>query len=247
MSQRSQLQYRKLSLTPELVARTLTAVDDEGPEPGWHPISENQLDRLVEKVEREAGHQPIWVFAYGSLMWNPCFVPASQAKAIAYGWHRAFSFKINTFRASSRSPGLMMALERGGSCSGLVLKLQRHGNMKDLRSLLKREIRYAEVCSMVRWITVKTANGNQRALAFWASSKKSQLTKKLPLTEVAILLAQACGPAGSCAEYLYNTVVDLSLRGIYDKNLWALQALVAEQISHFLKTDEWSTESTGPC
>ncbi|KQY48609.1 gamma-glutamylcyclotransferase [Rhizobium sp. Root483D2] len=235
MSQRAPKQKR-LSLTPELVAQTMIAVDDEGPEPGWHPITEEQLDHLVERLEREAGDQPIWVFAYGSLIWNPGFLVASQARAVAYGWHRAFSLRIKRFRANSRSPGLMMALERGGSCSGLVLKLPCSTKSKDLRALLLREIKYAEVSSMVRWIPVKTPAGTQRALAFWASSKSSLLTKKLALAEVAILLAQACGPAGSCAEYLYNTVVDLGLRGIYDRNLWALQAMVAERIGRDKQT-----------
>lgn len=219
-----------LHLTSELVARTLRVVEEEGPEPNWTPISPRQLDELVRRVEEGAGDEEIWIFAYGSLMWNPEFEVEATENAVAYGWHRAFSLRIERFRATSEAPGLMLALQRGGSCSGLILKLPCKTKRQDLRKLLAREIRYAEVCDMVRWITVKTPAGTRRALTFWASPKQSLLTEKVPLDAAAGLIAQACGPAGSCAEYLHRTVLDLAERQIFDRNLWQLQKLVAERL-----------------
>lgn len=219
-----------LHLTPELVARTLRFVAEEGPEPNWTPISPKQLDHLVARVEEGSGEEEIWVFAYGSLMWNPGFEVAAKEDAVAYGWHRAFSLRIERLRATSDAPGLMLALEPGGSCSGLILKLPCATKRQDLRKLLAREIRYAEVCDMVRWGTVRTSTGTRRALTFWASPKRSLLTEKVPLDEAAGLIAQACGPAGSCAEYLHRTVLDLATRQIFDRNLWQLQKLVAERL-----------------
>jgi cation transport protein ChaC len=223
-----------LHLTSDLVARTLRFVEEEGPEPNWTPVSAEQLDELVRRVERQAGKGEIWVFAYGSLMWNPGFGVAGIENAVAFGWHRAFSLRIERLRATSDAPGLMLALQPGGSCSGLIMKLPCATKKDDLRTLLAREIRYAEVCDMVRWIKVKTGTGTRRALTFWASPKHSRLTDKVPLNEAAALIAQACGPAGSCAEYLYRTVLDLAGRNIYDRNLWRLQELVAAR----LKTGE---------
>lgn len=156
-------------------------------------------------------------------MWNPGFEEAAKEDAVAYGWHRAFSLRIERLRATSDAPGLMLALEPGGSCSGLILKLPCATKRQDLRKLLAREILYAEVCDMVRWVTVKTSTGTRRALTFWASPKRSLLTEKVPLDEAAGLIAQACGPAGSCAEYLHRTVLDLARRQIFDRNLWQLQ------------------------
>lgn len=219
-----------MDLTPELVATTIRIVKDEGPEPNWHPISPEQLDDLVCRVEEEAGDEEIWVFAYGSLMWNPGFEVTASEEAVAYGWHRAFSLRIERLRATSDAPGLMLALRPGGSCSGLVLKLACTTRREDLRTLLARELRYAEVCDMVRWVSVKTPTGVRRALAFWASGRQSALTQKIPLEEAAGLIAQACGPAGSCAEYLHRTVSDLADRKIYDRNLWQLQQIVAGRL-----------------
>ncbi len=216
-----------LQLTADLVAKTLRVIEEEGPEPNWTPISSTQLDELVDRIEKEAGEEEIWVFAYGSLMWNPGFDHVASEAAVAYGWHRAFSLRIKRLRATSDAPGLMLALQSGGSCSGLVLKLPCMTKKQDLRTLLAREIRYAEVCEMVRWVSVKTPSGPRRALTFWASPKHSPLTEKIPLEDAALLIAQACGPAGSCAEYLHRTVSDLADRNIYDRNLWRLQKMVA--------------------
>ncbi|UJW77311.1 gamma-glutamylcyclotransferase [Rhizobium sp. SL42] len=219
-----------MQLTTSLVARTLRVVDDEGPEPNWTPISSQQLDELVCKVEQEVDGEDIWVFAYGSLMWNPGFEVAASEEAVAHGWHRAFSLRIERLRATSDAPGLMLALRPGGSCQGVVLKLPCSTKTHDLRTLLAREIRYAEVCDMVRWVSVKTPTGTRRALTFWASNQRSPLTEKIPLGDAAALIAQACGPAGSCAEYLHRTVLDLADRNIFDRNLWQLQQLVAARL-----------------
>lgn len=219
-----------MQLTTDLVERTIRVVEDEGPEPNWTPISSHQLDELVSSVEQEAGDEEIWVFAYGSLMWNPGFDVSASEEAVAHGWHRAFSLRIERLRATSDAPGLMLALRPGGSCTGLILKLPCATKKQDLRTLLAREIRYSEVCDMVRWVTVRTATGTRRALTFWASTKHSQLTEKISLDDAAVLIAQACGPAGSCAEYLHRTVSDLVDRNIHDRNLWQLQEMVASRL-----------------
>lgn len=220
-----------MQLTPELVALTIRNVRDDGPEPGWTPLPDVDLDGLVERIETEAGSEPLLVFAYGSLIWNPEFEPASRQRATAYGWHRSFSLKIERWRATTEQPGLMMVLERGGQCDGVVFELSAERRCHELRALIAREIRYREVMDMVRWLPVRTPHGVRRALTFWASTQKSGLTKQLPLEQAASLMARACGEGGSCAEYLHNTIVDLGAEGIRDRNLWRLQALVATEIA----------------
>jgi glutathione-specific gamma-glutamylcyclotransferase len=125
----------------------------------------------------------------------------------------------------------MMALERGGRCDGVVFELAAERRRQDLRALVAREIKYREVMDMVRWLPVRTQTGTHKALTFWASTKKSGLTRPLPPEQAAHLIARACGEGGSCAEYLRNTIVDLAAMGIRDRNLWALQALVAADIA----------------
>lgn len=220
-----------MQLTPELVALTIRDVHDDGPEPGWTPLSADDLDTLVDRIEREAGDEPLLVFAYGSLIWNPEFEPASRQRATAYGWHRSFSLKIERWRATSAQPGLMMALERGGQCDGIVFELAAERRRQDLRALVAREIKYREVMDMVRWLSVRTETGVRKVLTFWASTRTSGLTKPLPPEQAALLIARACGEGGSCAEYLHKTIVDLAATGIRDRNLWTLQALVAAEIA----------------
>lgn len=220
-----------MQLTSELVALTIRDVRDDGPEPGWTPLSQAELDSLVDRIEGEAGSSdPLLVFAYGSLIWNPEFEPASRQRATAYGWHRSFSLRIERWRATSDEPGLMMALERGGQCDGIVFELSDDRRRHDLRALVAREIKYREVMDMVRWLPVRTPNGVRKALTFWASTKRSGLTRALPAEQASSLIARACGQGGSCAEYLRNTIVDLHAEGIRDRNLWRLQELVAAEI-----------------
>lgn len=217
-------------LTSELVALTIKVIRDDGPEPGWTPLSEQELDAIVDRLEDEVGTDPLLIFAYGSLIWNPEFEPVGRQRATAYGWHRSFSLRIHRWRATSDAPGLMMALERGGQCDGIVFELSAERRRQDLRALVVREIKYREVRDMVRWLSVRTEHGTCRALTFWASTKRFGLTSPLPAEQAATLIATACGQGGSCAEYLHNTIIDLQAEGIRDRNLWRLQALVAADI-----------------
>lgn len=219
-----------MQLTPELVALTIKDIRYDGPEPGWTPLSEAELDDLVDRIEDEAGSEPLLVFAYGSLIWNPEFEPVGRQRATAYGWHRSFSLKIERWRATSSQPGLMMALERGGQCDGIAFKLSADRRRQDLRALVAREIKYRDVMDMVRWLPVRTEHGTRKALTFWASTRRLGLTSPLPAEQASSLIATACGQGGSCAEYLHNTIVDLEAEGIRDRNLWRLQALVAAEI-----------------
>ena len=219
-----------LSLTPELVALTIRPEPELDPEPGWTLMSEDELDALAESYCEEIGDQPFWVFAYGSLIWKPDFDSVDHRLGAAYGWHRSFCLKMTRWRGSPEQPGLMMALESGGRCDGVIYRL-RDADLKDqVRRVLYREIRFREVASMARWVQVHTAAGKVRALTFWAGPKGERIASRLPLEEVAPILARACGHVGSCAEYLFNTVRHLEEFGIRDRNLWRLQELVAAEI-----------------
>lgn len=217
-----------MMLTPELVALTLRDVQDDGPEPGWTPLSETELDCLVDRIQGEAGVEPIWVFAYGSLIWNPEFNLTGRMRATAYGWHR-FLAEDRTLASHQRAAGPNDG--SGARCDGMVVRLSNENRRNDLRALVAREIKYREVADMVRWIHVHTPEGAMTALTFWASTRRSGLTKPLPTETTAALIAKACGQGGSCAQYLRNTIVDLEAEGIRDRNLWHLQALVAAEIT----------------
>ena len=77
---------------------------------------------------------------------------------------------------------------------------------------------------------MRTAQGRLRALGFWVGVTGRGTSLGQPLEKVAWILARACGHVGSGAEYLYNSVSHLETFGIHDRNLWRLQALVADEI-----------------
>ena len=219
-----------LALTPDLVALTIRPEPERGPEPGWTLLSDAELDALAERYDEDSGEEPVWVFAYGSLIWKPDFDAVDHKLATAYGWHRSFCLKMTRWRGSPEQPGLMMALERGGRCDGVIYRLRDADRKAQLRRVLYREIRFHQTVSMARWVSVRTSEGKMRALTFWAGPKGERIASRLPLEDVAPILARACGHVGSCAEYLHNTVRHLEEFGIRDRNLWRLQQLVAAEI-----------------
>ena len=219
-------------LTPQLVALTMRPLPDLGNEPGWTPLSDAELDRLAHETAAEYAAEPLWVFAYGSLIWKPEFDAIDNLRATAFGWHRSFCLKMTRWRGSPEQPGLMMALERGGRCDGLIYRLPEEDRVEQVRRMLQREIRFHENVAMMRWITVHTKHGRMRVLVFWAGPTGERIASRLPLADVAHVVARACGPAGSCAEYLFNTVSHLEQNGIHDQRLWQLQELVAREIAH---------------
>jgi glutathione-specific gamma-glutamylcyclotransferase len=227
---------RKMALSPDLVARCFRPETDL---PGkFVRAEESEIAEAADRLLR-AREGPLWVFAYGSLIWKPCFEPAEVLRGTAVGWHRAFNIRIDRFRGSPDRPGLMMALARGGRCSGLLMRAEDGKEPEVLAALLRREVPMREFLDMARWITVEHGAGKTRAMVFWAGPFPSVDAIALDLEDAARMIAAACGPAGSCAEYVYETVAALERHGIADRNLWRLQELVAGEIQSW-PIDEYS-------
>jgi cation transport protein ChaC len=221
-----------LSLTPDLVELCFREESDPGLPANWQPLSEDDYAALGDRLTAEIGDAPLWIFAYGSLIWKPGFESIDRKRATAFGWHRSFSLQIERGRASPQQPGLMMMLSRGGRCDGVIYRVADDDKRTQIDSALRREVSHQDSLSTFRWLPVRTSEGEiVRALTFWVGGDSPRILRPvLPLEEVAPVLARACGHRGSGAEYLYNTVVHLAEFGIYDRNLWRLQHLVAQEI-----------------
>lgn len=219
-----------MALTAELVARCERPEPDPGPEPGRRYFTDGEYEAAAARLLEHAGVGPIWVFAYGSLIWKPAIETMDHRPAVAHGWHRAFCLKLTRYRGSAAQPGLMMGLRRGGRCNGMVHRIADDQRQALLVRLLRREVGNDQHLTGVRWINVDSDQGTLRALAFWAEPIGLANWVKLPLPDVAQILARACGHVGSGAAYLFHTVSKLDELGIRDRNLWRLQQMVANEI-----------------
>ena len=223
-------------LTPEHVGRVYRTVERPSERTDTHltPLSDVEMKETARRLAHDCHGGPLWLFVYGSLLWKPAFDQLEKRRAVVYGWRRAFCLSISNYRATPDKPGLMLALARGGSCLGAVFRLPDDDREARLLTLLKREISYHEDIPALRWVNATTADGKVRALAFYCAHAADPDFVYLSEGEQAQRLAQAVGYAGSCAEYLYNTVVHFEEMGIRDTYLWRMQALVAREIElHF--------------
>ena len=221
-----------VKLTAELVARVERMEPDPGPEPGTTEHTDAEFDGIVAALLLEYKPEGLWVFAYGSLIWNPEFEFLESRGATANGWHRSFCLKLTRWRGTRELPALMLALDRGGSCRGVAYRLPAQDHFGQLGLLMRREIDANPPTNVPRWISVKTDKGTVRALAFVATPGGNAYAGKQSLEKVAHVLARAAGHWGSCAQYLFCTVTMLEEHGIRDRNVWRIQSLVAQEIEN---------------
>lgn len=222
---------RALHLTEELVARVERLEPEHPGRRGLPWMEDADYARHAARLLEEAGEGPVWIFAYGSLIWKPAFAPAAERPAVLHGWRRSFCIHLESWRGTPEEPGLMLALERGGSCRGMAYALPEAERAAAMEALLRREIGYEVDFSSVRWVTVRGEAGPFRALVFYAAPLHPGMHVRLTLDEQVRRLARAAGHMGSCAAYLRNTVQHLEELGIRDRYLWQLQRLVAEEIA----------------
>ena len=237
---------RAMTLTTDLVARCERHEPDPGRQPGSRYFTDAEYEAAASNLIEQAPPSPLWVFAYGSLIWKPAIATTDHCRAVAHGWHRSFCLRLTRWRGSAAQPGLMMGLKHGGSCKGIVHRIPDDDRRSLLIQLLRREIGNDQHLTGVRWINVDTDQGRIRALTFWAEPVGLENWVNLPLSEVAQILARACGHGGSGAAYLFHTVSKLDELGIRDRNLWRLQQMVADEIRSMYQTSLAAPQSF-PC
>lgn len=219
-----------LSLTKELVARCERVEFDPGPLPGSVEFSSEDYTAAAQDLLRRIGPEPIWIFAYGSLIWNPTFQPVETRRAMLSGWRRSFCLELRSWRGTPERPGLMLGLKRGGECEGMVLRPTDADRQGLVTALLEREVSGPRDLRTVVHVPVATPEGVVRALVFWAEPDDEDHFREHDLHATTEILATACGYAGSCASYLYETAAALARHGIHDPYIWNLQENVAAAI-----------------
>ena len=156
--------------------------------------------------------EEIWVFAYGSLMWNPGFPHLEVRRGRLHGYHRRFCIYSHVYRGTPERPGLVLGLDRGGSCEGLAFRVPAGEAREVLDYLYDREL--VTDVYIPRWVRVATRKGEVRAASFVVDRHHHQYTGELDLEATATLIQQGSGVSGPGIEYLRNTVHHMEALGL---------------------------------
>lgn len=169
---------------------------------------------------------PLWVFGYGSLMWNPGFEPAETVLARLEGFHRSFCMWSIHHRGSEKDPGLVLALDRAdGGCDGVAMRVQDADRDRVLAYLRERELISAAYVEQVHELALRDGR-RVPALCYVIERDHVQYCGGLPLERQAQVIAAAVGGRGPNTEYLYNTADKLLAFGIEDTDMDWLVARV---------------------
>lgn len=171
----------------------------------------------------------LWVFGYGSLIWNPGFPVARRKVARLSGWHRSFCMWSIHHRGTSDHPGLVLALDRadGARCDGVAFLVEPGAEEETRTALREREL--VSSAYLETTLGVELAGGEQvDALAYVIDPAHVQYCGGLGLEEQARIILSATGGRGPNRDYLWSTVEHLNALGIADPDLDWLSQRVRE-------------------
>ena len=195
---------------------------------GYHFFlsTEERVASLNDALARYAPGDEAWIFAYGSLMWNPALDYAESSPCRVEGWHRSFCFWTPLGRGTPELPGLMLALERGGACEGIVYRLAPEQVRSELTLLWNREMLAGFY--KPQWVPATLRDGRTvTAVTFEVDTDHSQYCGDLPVDRQAHHIAFAEGRRGACRDYLANTAAHARALHIHDPYLEELVERVA--------------------
>lgn len=192
-------------------------------------LSDEALDASLEAtLAKKPAGSGWWVFAYGSLLWNPLFPFADARPALLRGLHRQFCLWSLGSRGTVKTPGLVLGLDRGGSCRGVAYRLPASCARAELALLWRREMVVGSY--KPRWLQVRQLHPTGHsltALAFVVDRAHPQYAGRLATAREAKVIATAQGVFGSSADYLERARVALVTHGVVDPYLERLAAAVA--------------------
>ncbi|WGS52856.1 gamma-glutamylcyclotransferase [Paraburkholderia sp. D15] len=183
---------------------------------------------LAQTLAARPDNGDVWVFAYGSLMWNPVSDFDCRRIATLHGWHRSFCIRLIAGRGTPEQPGRMLALEPGGCTEGVALRLCGATLGEELRILWIREM----VTGAYRptWAAVTLDDGTQvQAIAFVAEPQDQQYERDARAATIAPAMAMATGLFGSNAEYVFKLQHALADCGLNDAYVDELVDELAKQ------------------
>ncbi|KAA0997638.1 gamma-glutamylcyclotransferase [Paraburkholderia panacisoli] len=176
-------------------------------------------DRIEESLRATMRLRPdtadVWLFAYGSLIWNPLLYVSDSIPAELHGWHRSFCLRLIAGRGSAMTPGRMLSLEPGGKTAGLALRLHAADLEEELRLLWRREMLTGAY--VPTWVQLKLHDERHVwAIAFVADPAHRLYEADASVGSVARLVAHASGPLGTNVDYVFRLEHALQRHGLSD-------------------------------
>ncbi|TAG74305.1 MAG: gamma-glutamylcyclotransferase [Burkholderiales bacterium] len=193
-------------------------------------LSEDEMQRSLDAMLADwNGRDDVFVFGYGSLIWNPCMQHSGRLVGTVRGYHRRFCLWSNVYRGTPENPGLVLGLDLGGAVRGILFRLDASIARSELELLWRREMFGGSY--VARWLKAHTEEGVVNAIGFVINHQSAAYAGKLSDREVVEKLATSSGRYGSGADYLAQTAAALRAAGIEDRHLDQLCDLLAAR--HF--------------
>ena len=223
-------EHSDLRVTPEVLAVWDERAQRLGRGPDWR-LSNHALEASRHALlgDRDPA-EDLWIYSYGSLMWDPGFHFAEVRLAEVAGYRRRFSYRSTIGRGSAEHPALVLSLEPGsGSCRGLAFRIEGAIAQHESAMVWRRE--------MIRggyrptFLPVSTPQGEVTALAFASNDAHADHVGELPVDETAAMIARASGTLGTNRHYLEQVAAQLERLGIEDGYLQQLAGRVRALLS----------------
>ena len=180
---------------------------------------------LERTIAEWGGHDDLWLFGYGSLIWRQEFDFVERRPARVRGWHRALKMWSRVNRGTVQNPGVVFGLLSGGSCQGVVFRVPAAAGLETLGRLWLREMPTGVYDP--RWLDCETPGGRVRALAFTLSRRSPNFTGVLSDARYREIFDGAAGRYGTSFDYARLTLEELQRHGIHDRALARLVRLTA--------------------
>ena len=190
--------------------------------PGVWVLSDAELESSLQSVlQSHPAGEDVWLFGYGSLIWNPLLHFEERHVAKLHGYHRRFCLWSHIGRGSPQKPGLVLGLDSGGSCRGVAFRIRGDHAKNELRLLWRREMVLGSYCP--RWVKVDLGDRDLSAIAFIVRRDHPSYAGRLPLDTVLKIMVSARGFLGTPTEYLHETIQGLLKHGVRDAYLMKIR------------------------
>lgn len=217
-------ELRREDFTPERIAAYAQLVEKSGL--GYTFLSQDE--REANRTEFLASHPPgtdLWLFGYGSLMWNPAIETAEARPARIAGFQRSFALTLAFGRATPQRPGLMLVVVEGGTCAGVAWRIPAALVQSETHVLWMREMLSGAYRPV--WLDLAFGDGTvARGFTFAAQPGHPRLESGLDFETTAQRIARAEGERGTNRDYLFQCAESLARHGLVDDTIAQLDARV---------------------